>query len=90
MPVSFAHLVAGKKGLSVWHDARGADDNITAVCLPISELDVYRPRPPCGGVRARGFQKMGGAGRFKNVCEEHGADLSQARLFAAGNRVPLR
>lgn len=57
--MSFAHLVASEKGLSVWHDASGADDKITAVRLPIGELDVNRPRPLCGGVGAWGIQKVG-------------------------------
>lgn len=41
---SFTYLVAIEKWLSVWHDTGGTDNEITAKCVPIGQLDVKWPR----------------------------------------------
>lgn len=41
--LTFAYLVAREKGLSVWHNTSGTDNKITAICLPISKLDIKWP-----------------------------------------------
>lgn len=72
MPVSFAHLVAGEKRLSVWHNARGADDNIAAVSLPIGELDVNRPGLPCREVGVSGVsESRRGKRTASNTCAKN-------------------
>lgn len=39
----FTYIVAMEKWLSVWHDAGGADDKITAKCFAVGQLDVNGP-----------------------------------------------
>lgn len=40
---SFIYLVAMEKWLSVWHDAGGTDNEVTAKRLAIGQLDVHWP-----------------------------------------------
>lgn len=41
----FTYIVTMEKWLCVWHDTGGTDNEVTAKCLAIGQLDVNRPGP---------------------------------------------
>lgn len=90
---SFTYLVAMEKWLSVWHDTGGTDNEITAKCVPIGQLDVKWPRFSWERQKLEDW-KVGGTKKKKkssnnrigsNMSSESSSHLSRVWVFAVGN-----